>query len=114
MLKVKVIMNSVIEEVLSFKCCGLHNQNLEMHVDNFGDRPVTVPGRFNLENDDGILECGHLFPPWGQTIHHGTGVAFYCSMDESEWEKYEVLTIFDAEGNTYRFFIKEITGYISP
>ncbi len=111
MLKVKIIMNSVMEEVLSFRCCGLHNQNLEMHVDNNGDEPVTVPGRFDLINSNATLECGHLFPPWGQTIQPGSGVAFYCSMDESEWKQYESLMIYDMEGSSYSFVIKEITDY---
>ncbi len=114
MLKVKIIMNSVMEEILAFRCCNIPNQNLEMHVDNTGDQPVTVPGRFTLENENGILECSHLFPPWGQTIEPGTGAAFYCSMDESEWERYQTLTIFDGEGNTYRFSTKEVTGYLYP
>ena len=114
MLKVKIIMNSVMEEMLSFKCCGLHNQNLEMHVDNTGDRPLTVPGRFNLENEKGKLECSHLFPPWEQTIQPGTGVAFYCSMDESEWNQYETLTIFDDEGKAYSFSVGDITEYGIP
>jgi len=100
-----------MEEILAFKCCNLPNQNLEMHVNNLGDQPITVPGRFDLENEKGTLECSHLFPPWGQTIQPGTGVAFYCSMDESEWEQYQTLTIFDDEGGIYSFSTKEITEY---
>jgi hypothetical protein len=114
MLEVKIIMNSVMEEILAFKCCNLPDQNLEMHVNNIGENRVTVPGRFNLENENGILECSHLFPPWGQTIQPGSGVAFYCSMDESEWEQYSKLTVFDEDGNTYSFSIKEITEYQNP
>lgn len=109
MLEVKIIMNSVMEEILAFKCCNLPDQNLEMHVNNNGDHPVIVPSRFTLENETDTLECSHLFPPWGQTIQPGTGAAFYCSMDESEWEQYSKLTIFDEDGNTYKFSTKEIT-----
>ncbi len=111
MLKVKIIMNSVMEEILSFKCCNLHNQNLEMHVDNLGDHPITVPSQFNLEDENNALECVELFPPWGQTIQPGAGAAFYCSMDESEWERYITLTIFDQEGCSYSFAIKDIIDY---
>ncbi|MCP4613923.1 MAG: hypothetical protein GY845_34990 [Planctomycetes bacterium] len=100
-----------MEEILAFKCCNLPDQNLEIHVNNIGENPVTVPGRFNLENENDILECSHLFPPWGQTIQPGTGAAFYCAMDESEWEQYQTLTIFDSEGCAYRFSTKEITEY---
>ena len=110
MLKVKVFMNTVMEEVLSFKCCNLHNQNFEMHVDNLGLEPVMVPSRFVLENETGTLECDHLFPPGGQRIEPGAGAAFYCSMDEAEWGRYRTLTVFDGEGNAYGFSINEITG----
>ncbi|MFO8101692.1 MAG: hypothetical protein R6U37_05970 [Dehalococcoidia bacterium] len=113
MLNVKIIMNSYMEEVLSFKCSSLHNQNLEMHVLNNGNRPVTVPGYFKLENEDDILECRHLFPPREQTIQPGDGAAFYCSLDPQVWEQYRYLTVFDQEGNPYRFPIKDITVYQS-
>jgi len=110
MLDVKVIMNSCMEEVLGFKCCGLPDQNLEMHIRNAGDNPVTVCGTFNLENETETLTCGHLFPPWEQTLQPGAATAFYCSMDESVWNRYQILTISDKEGNAYRFSIKEITS----
>jgi len=113
MLSVKIIMNSCMEEVLSFKCSNLHDQNLEMHVLNKGDRPVAVHGHIVLENEEDILECNHLFPPWEQTVRPGQGAAFYCSMDPLVWEQYETLTIVDKEGNPYRFSIKEITEYPS-
>ncbi len=76
MLDVKIIMNSCMEEVLAFKCCGLPDQNLEMRIYNVGDHPVTVSGSFNLENETEILTCNHLFPPWDQRIHPGDGVGF--------------------------------------
>ena len=111
MLNVKVIMNSFMEEVLSFKCSSLHDQNLEMHVLNRGDHPVTVPGYFRLENENASLECRHLYPPWEQTIKPGEGAAFYCSLDPLVWGQYRYLTIVDSEGNSYKFSIKEITEY---
>ncbi len=114
MLEVKIIMNSVMEEILAFKCCSIPNQNLEMHVNNVGDHPVTVPGRFILENDKDSMDCSHLFPPWDQKILPGDGVAFYCSMDESVWDQYSTLTIFDKESNAYRFSMEEITSYSLP
>ncbi len=114
MLKVKIIMNSVMEEILSFKCCGLHNQNLEMHVDNSGDSPLTVLSRFRLEGKGKVLDCDHLFPPGGQLIQPGTGAAFYCALDETEYREYERLCIFDGEGNSYQFITKDITDYQVP
>ena len=40
MLEIHVIMNSSIEEVLSFKCCNLHDQNCEIHLKNIGTEPI--------------------------------------------------------------------------
>lgn len=114
MLEVKIIMNSVMEEVLAFRCCNIPDQNMEMHVNNVGDQPVIVPGRIVLENEKDSMDCSHLFPPWDQKILPGEGVAFYCSMDESDLEKYSALTVFDTEGNTYKFSTKEITDYSVP
>jgi len=110
MLDVKVIMNSCMEEVLGFKCCGLPDQNLEMHIRNLGEQPVTVSGRFILENETETLTCNHLFPPWEQTINPGQATAFYCSMDESVWNRYQTLTISDKEGNMYRFSREKVTA----
>ncbi len=104
-------MNSAMEEVLGFKCCNLPDQNLEMHVRNIGDHPVTVSGSFILENEKESLDCNHLFPPWEQTIPPGRATAFYCSMDEAVWNRYQMLTISDKEGNPYRFSIKKITDF---
>lgn len=114
MLEVKIIMNSVMEEILAFKCCNLPDQNLEMHVNNAGDQPVTVPGRFVLENEKGRMDCSHLFPPWPQKIEPGDGAAFYCSLDESVWRQYSRLTIFDIDGNAYSFYTGEVTDYGVP
>ena len=110
MLDVKVIMNSCMEEVLGFKCCGLPDQNLEMHIRNTGEYPVTISGAFRLENETETLICSHLFPPWEQTILPGAATAFYCSMDESVWNRYQTLIMSDKEGNAYRFSRKKITS----
>ncbi len=111
MLTIKVIMNSCMEEVLAFKCCNIPNQNLEMHVRNVGDRPVTVLSRFSLENDRAVWDYGLLFPPWEQTLAPGEAVAYYCSMDPLLWEQYAVISLFDKEGRVYRFPTREITEY---
>lgn len=109
MLDVRIIMNSVMEEILAFKCCNIPNQNFEMHVDNRGDHPVTVPGKLLLENETGAADWYYLFPPWTQTIQPGEGAAFYCTMDERMWRRYRALTIFDGEGNAYRFDAQQVT-----
>ncbi len=109
MLDVKIILNSNMEEVLAFKCCGVPDQNMEMHIYNRGDHPVTVSGTFDLENEMEPLTCNHLFPPWEQRIQPGLAVAFYCSMDEPVWNRYSTLAFSDKEGNVYRFSTKQIT-----
>lgn len=114
MLDVKIIINSNIEEVLGFKCCGLPDQNLEMHIRNIGDHPVKVSGNFVLENEKETLTCSHLFPPWDQTIVPGCATAFYCSMDELVWNRFSTLIFSDKQGNAYRFSTINITDYFFP
>lgn len=111
MLALRVIMNSPMEEILAFKCCSIPNQNLEMHVRNRGDRSITITPRFVLENERNCWECAHLFPPWEQTLAPGEAAAYYCSMPPPLWEQFTAISIFDREGNAYRFRTKEITEY---
>ncbi len=103
MLKLKIIMNSNLEEVLSARCVGLHNQNLELHVQNNGDETVTISGGYVLENNTETFKCGQLFPPWEQPIYPGRTLAFYSSMDENIWNKFNTITISDTKGNGYSF-----------
>lgn len=110
MIDVKVIMNSCMEEVLGFKCCGVLDQNLEMHVHNLSDRPLVILGRCILEKEKEILEL-NLFPPWQQVINPGKAVAFYASVDSVVWRRYETLIVFDRSGGTHRFSTNDITGY---
>jgi len=114
MLSVKIIMNSVMEEILAFKCCNISGQNLEMHVHNLGEHTVKVPGRFILESENDTLDCSHLFPPWEQEIDPGGALAFYCSLDPLLWDRYQTLTMFDQDGASYSFPIAEITEYQLP
>jgi hypothetical protein len=103
MLEVKVIMDSSIEEILAFKCCRLPDQNLEIHVRNTGDGPVTVVSRFLLENETGeSMGIDNVYPPWGQEVSPGETTAFYCSMDERAWRRYQFITAFDSRGNAFR------------
>ncbi len=103
MLDLAIIMNSSMEEVLSARCVGLHNQNLELQVTNTGDQSITLSGRFVLENEDETYTCETLFPPWEQPIQPGRTLAFYTSMDENVWNKFKTITIFDTKGNKYPF-----------
>ncbi len=106
MLDVKIFMNSSVEEVLAFKCCNLPDQNLEIHVINKGNTSTSIQHYFILENEKETFRCDNLYPPWKQTIEPGSAVAYYCSFDPLLWDKYRFLTIFDCDGNPYRFSTK--------
>jgi len=104
LLKIHYIMNSAMEDILAFKtCCGLKmfDQNLEIHLTNQGKSPVIVPGYFDLETNEGIKRIETLTPPGEQAIKPGEITAFYCSMDETLWNKARVITFYDKEGNKY-------------
>lgn len=103
MIDVTIIQNSNMEDVLAFKCCSLHDQNLEIHVRNIGERPVVIPGYVDLENDNETIRCNHLYPPWERSLSPGEVAAFYCQMDSEMWNQYQTLVIFDTDGNAYRF-----------
>jgi hypothetical protein len=103
-LQINVIMNSAVEEILAFKtCCGLKvfDQNLEIHVRNVGDRPVVVPSRFDLEGDYGVRHMEAVTPPGEHEIEPGELKAFYCTMDETLWNRSRRIVFFDKEGRSY-------------
>jgi hypothetical protein len=109
MLKIHCIMNSAVEDVLAFKtCCGLKmfDQNLEIHLTNQGHVPVTVLSYCDLETDQGTNRINTLTPPGEHHLQPEEIMAFYCSMDETLWEKARLLTFFDKEGNRYSASIK--------
>ncbi len=97
-----MIMNSSIEEVLSFKCCSLHDQNLEIHLKNQGREPVTVPSACRLvcEKDNYLIDT--LFPAGGITIMPGEAQACYSSLDEDIYLKYQWIVFEDNQGQEYR------------
>lgn len=105
MLEFRAIMNSSIEEILAFKtCCSLFrvfDQNLEIHVTNHGDFPVTVRSGFDLVGEHGVTHVQTVTPPGEHQIHPGEIKAFYCYMDETLWERSHQMIFRDAEGNRY-------------
>jgi hypothetical protein len=112
MLYIKPIMNSSVEEVLGFKtCCGLKmfDQNLEIHVRNLGDEPVTVRGYFDLTGDFGTRKFEALSPGGDQTIAAGDIASFYCYMDQDLWDKSDTMVFSDSEGNQYDIAISHRT-----
>ena len=104
MLEINIIMNSAVEEIFAFKtCCGLRvmDQNLEIHVKNTGDRPVTVPNWFDLEGEAASQRISTLAPPGDHTLAPGEMIGFYCYMDEELWNRAERVVFQDLEGQTY-------------
>jgi len=95
-------MNSSIEEVLSFKCCNLHDQNLEIHLKNQGKEPITVPSACILVNEKEQYQINTLFPAGGFTIPPGEAQACYSSLDEALYVKYQWIVFEDNQGREYR------------
>jgi hypothetical protein len=112
MLQIRLIMNSPTEEILGFKtCCGLKmfDQNLEILVTNAGDRPLVVPSYFDLQSEAGTERITAVMPYGAHRIEPGDIMAFYCSMDESKWNKAHGVVFYDNRGNSYSVAIQKET-----
>jgi hypothetical protein len=104
MLEIRFIMNSPVEDIFAFKsCCGLKmfDQNLEIHLINRGQSTVVVPSRFDLETPEGIRRIDNLMPAGDLQIAPGEIRAFYCCMEENQWNKAEKVIFYDTQGNRY-------------
>lgn len=101
-LKIDVIMNSSIEEVLSFKCCNLHDQNCEIHLKNLGGEPIRVPSSCELVGEGTKFRVDHLYPGGIYTIAPGEVTACYCTLAEEAVSKYQSIVFTDTEGKEYR------------
>ena len=109
MLDVNIIMNSSIEEVLAFKCCNLPNQNLEIHLRNTGDRPLSLSCFFVLKNDSESRRVDNFYPYGDLALPPGEITALYCNMDASEWARYRTISFFEKTGREYSFPTQEVT-----
>ncbi|MBM4327604.1 MAG: hypothetical protein FJ118_10635 [Deltaproteobacteria bacterium] len=112
MLQIRVIMNSSTEEILGFKtCCGLKmfDQNLEILLANQGNQPVIVPSYFDLESEAGAERVTAVMPHGEHRIEPGDIMAFYCTMDESKWNKASRLVFYDSGGNSYPVALQKET-----
>ncbi|MBI5602669.1 MAG: hypothetical protein HY879_04875 [Deltaproteobacteria bacterium] len=97
-------MNSAIEDILAFRtCCSLKmfDQNLEIHITNQGNDPLTIPSYLDLEMEEGTKRIATLTPAGDHRLLPGDLMAFYCSMDETLWDKVRGVTFYDKEGNGY-------------
>ena len=104
MIEIKVIMNSSVEEVLSFKCCNLHGQNMEILLKNLGEEPLTVHGSCELldNGQQERLRVDYLFPPGPYTLLPGEPLACYCSMADEVFNRYAWIVFRDTRGNEHR------------
>lgn len=95
-------MNSSVEEILSFKCCHLHDQNLEIHLTNTGGGVLTVPSACELVGEEERFRIDYLYPPGPYRLPPGEVTACYCSLGEEVFERYRWIVFRDAEGQEHR------------
>ena len=101
-MQIRVIMNSSIEEVLSFKCCNLHDQNCEIHLKNVGTEPIQVPSSCELTGKPPVLRIDTLYPGGMYTILPGEVTACYCTLAEEVFDRYDSIVFTDTGGRQYR------------
>jgi hypothetical protein len=101
---IRLFMNSSVEEVISFKCCNLHGLNLEIHLKNIGEMPVTVPGGCELvgEREEERFRIDYLYPPGPYTLQPGEPRACYCTLAEEIYERYRWIVFRDHRGREHR------------
>ena len=103
MIEIRAIMDSPVEEIFGFKCCGNRgfDQNLEILLTNHGAHPVTVPSYCDLHESSGVYRVRNLMPHGQHLIPPGATLAFYCFMDESRWNGVTRMVFHDIQGNQY-------------
>jgi hypothetical protein len=90
-----------MEEVLDFKCCNLHEQNLEIQVTNTGAEPLQIPSRCDLEGEQEPLRLDFLYPPGRHPLLPGESLAFYCTLDERTLSQYRRIVFYDCAGRRH-------------
>jgi hypothetical protein len=104
-------MNTPTEEILEFRsCCNIRafDQNLEIHVTNRSDHTVGVPSYFDLKTEQESQRIETLMPHGEQRIGPGETIAFYCTMDEKQWNAAQKMVFYDSEGNGYSVNIDKV------
>jgi len=104
MIRIKVFMNSSVEEILSFKCCNMHGQNLEIHLTNLTDEPLTVPGFCDLVGERGEepFRIDTLCPPGPYKLLPGEPLACYGMLLDEIYEQYRWIVFRDERGREHR------------
>lgn len=113
MLEIRPIMNTPTEEIFEFRsCCNIRafDQNLEIHVTNRSDHTVGVPSYFDLKTGQESRRIETLMPHGEQLIGPGETIAFYCTMDEKQWNAAQGMTFYDSEGNRYSLELDDRGG----
>ncbi len=105
MLKIKIVMNTAMEEIYSKKCCGYHDLNLEIQIWNEGPGTLSVPSYLDLEGDEGVERVDNLMPHGTHKLQPGRQMSFYCYMDEVRLSRFDKLVMYDEAGNAYRIEI---------
>jgi hypothetical protein len=108
MLKLKVIMNSGVEEIFAAKCYAIPDANLEIILTNVSSSPVTVAGHFSLTGAK-RTEALNLFPQGERTLAPGESASYYSTMDPDRWAGYRKITITDTNGHMHAFEIHHKT-----
>ncbi|MGD9031413.1 MAG: hypothetical protein PVJ69_17670 [Desulfobacteraceae bacterium] len=104
MLEIRPIMNTPTEAIFEFKsCCNIRafDQNLEILVTNRSDGTVAVPSYFDLKTEQESRRIETLMPHGEQRIPPGETIAFYCTMDEKQWNAAKQMVFYDSEGKHY-------------
>lgn len=101
MLKIRVIMNSNLEEILDFKCCNLQGQNFEIHLFNPDPEPLMVFNSCELESETETIRLNYLYPPGVRLIPPGETVAFYCALDETIINRFQRIVFQDTRGRRH-------------
>ncbi len=102
-IELTAIINSEVEEILSFRCCNMHGLNLELLIKNNGSLPVEIENYFILWSEKASLKCEHLYPPHSRMVAPCEHTTFYTSMDERIWDQHQEISVYDTSGTEYRF-----------
>jgi len=104
MIRIRVFMNSSVEAVLSFKCCSMHDRNLEIHLTNLTGEPVTLAAGCELR--DGRGEAPHridaLFPAGPYRLLPGEPLACYGTLLDEIYDRYDWIVFRDDRGREHR------------
>jgi hypothetical protein len=100
-------MGSACEDIFSKKCCNYPDQNLEIHLTNQSNKPLTIPSFCDFSSGDSEREekldrVDYLMPHGSIRLEPGKSSSYYCYMDENKFRRYTHVIFYDEEGREYR------------